>query len=266
MKIRSLAGLICVTVTAAAAAQVMLNNDAIEKMARARLGDEVIVSLIQGQAGHYDVSPDTFIAMKRDGISDKVLAAMAAKSNTSNTTAAAAIPMSPDAPPALLGDSYEEFDIGVYRRLRHAWIPVASEQVNWKTGGVVKSFVTEGIIKKDVNGRLLGGASLTQVNTPLEFLIKTPDGVDATDFQLVHLHDKSDAREFRTMTGGVFHSSGGATRDRIAFEQTKIAKRTYKLALPGNLDPGEYAFLAPGLTNSTVSGSTGKAYTFRIVE
>jgi hypothetical protein len=68
------------------------------------------------------------------------------------------------------------------------------------------------------------------------------------------------------MTGGVFHSSGGATRDRIAFEQIKIAKRTYRLALPGSLDPGEYAFLAPGLTNSTVSGSTGKAYTFRIVE
>jgi hypothetical protein len=46
-----------------------------------------------------------------------------------------------------------------------------------------------------------GGDSATLINTPLEFLIKTPDGVDATDFQLVHLHDKSDAREFRTVTG-----------------------------------------------------------------
>jgi hypothetical protein len=68
------------------------------------------------------------------------------------------------------------------------------------------------------------------------------------------------------MTGGVFHSSVDATRDRIAFEQTKIAMRTYKVALPGNLDPGKYAFLAPGLTNSTASGSIGKAYTFRLVE
>ncbi len=224
------------------------------------------VPMIQGQAGHYDVTPDTLIAMKREGISDKVLTALATKSSISTAAAAAKIPMSPDVPPAAVGDSYEDFDIGVYRKLRQAWIPVASELVNWKTGGVVKSLVTDGIIKKDVNGRLPGGSSSTQVNTPLEFLIKTPDGVDATDFQLVHLHDKSDAREFRTVTGGVFHSSGGATRDRIGFEQTKIAKRTYKLALPGNLDPGEYAFLAPGLTNSTVSGSTGKAYTFRIVE
>jgi hypothetical protein len=33
------------------------------------------------------------------------------------------------------------------------------------------------------------------------------------------------------------------------------------LALPGKLSLGEYAFLAPRLTNSNVSRSTGKAYT-----
>lgn len=53
-----------------------------------------------------------------------------------------------------------------------------------------------GIVKGDGNGRLSGGSSSTQMNTLLEFLIRTPDGVDATVFQLVHLHDKSDAREF----------------------------------------------------------------------
>ncbi len=263
MKIHFLVGLTCLVMAAAAAPQLTLNNDSIEKMATARLDDDVIVAMIQNQAGHYDLTPDTLIAMKREGISNKVLAALAAKGGAAAVTTAAPATAPP---PAFVADSYEDFDIGVYRKLRQAWIPVASELVNWKTGGVLKSLVTDGIIKGDVNGRLIGGSSSTQVNTPLEFLIKTADGVDATDFQLVHMHDKSDAREFRTVTGGIFHASGGATRDRIAFEQTKIAKRTYKLMLPGNLDPGEYAFLAPGLTNSTASGSTGKAYTFRIVE
>jgi hypothetical protein len=267
MKIRSLVRLICVAMTAAAAAQVTLNNNAVEKMARARLGDDVIVSMIQGQAGNYDLTPDALIAMKREGISNKVLAALAAKGSTSGTAPAAVMTPAPAPPPPVAAtDSYEDFDIGVYRKLRQAWIPVTSELVNWKTGGVVKSLITDGIIKGDVNGRIVGGSSSTQVNTPLEFLIKTADGVDATDFQLVHLHDKNDAREFRTVTGGVFHASGGATRDRVPFDQTKIAKRTYKLALPGNLEPGEYAFLAPGFTNSSVSGSIGKAYTFRVVE
>lgn len=271
MKIRSLFGLIYLAIAAAAVPQVTLNNDSIEKMAMARLGDDVIVAMIQNQAGQYDLTPDTLIAMKREGISNKVLAALAAKGSATATASAAALTAAAPAttgPSAVVADSYEDFDIGVYRKLRQAWIPVASELVNWKTGGVVKSIVTEGIIKPDVNGRLIGGSSSTQVNTPLEFLIKTAEGMDATDFQLVHLHDKADAREFRTITAGIFHASGGASRDRIAFEQTRtrIAKRTYKLALPGNLSPGEYAFLAPGLTNSTVSGSTGKAYTFRIVE
>jgi hypothetical protein len=108
--------------------------------------------------------------------------------------------------------------------------------------------------------------SATPLNTPLEFLIQTADGVDATDFQLVHLRAKSDAREFRTMTGGVFHRSGGASRDAVTFTQTRIAKHIYKVTLSPNLPRGEYGFLAPGLTNSSVSGSTGKAYTFRLVE
>jgi hypothetical protein len=211
--------------------------------------------MIQSQAGHYDVTPDSFIALKREGISDKVLTAMAAK--TSGVGPAQV---------ALVADSYEDFDIGVYRRARNTWIPVATEQVNWKTGGVLKSIATDGIVKGDVNGRLTGGGSATQLNTPLEFLIKTPDGVDATDFQLVHLREKSDAREFRTMTGGVFHRSGGASRDAVTFTQTRIAKHIYKVTLSPNLPRGEYGFLAPGLTNSSVSGSTGKAYTFRLVE
>jgi hypothetical protein len=255
VKVWSFFGCACLALSAALFAQETLSNASIEKMARARLGDEVIVSMIQNQAGRYDVTPDSFIALKGEGISDKVLAAMAAKGSA----------IAP-APPTVAADSYEDFDVGVYRRARNTWIPVAAEPVNWKTGGVLKSIATDGIVKGDVNGRLQGGGSATQLNTPLEFLIRTPDGVDATDFQLVHLHEKSDAREFRTMTGGVFHRSGGASRDAVTFAQTRIAKHTYKVKLPPNLPRGEYAFLAPGLTNSSVSGSTGKAYTFRLVE
>jgi hypothetical protein len=212
----SLVVCLCLALSAALFAQETLSNTSIEKMARARLGDDVIVSMIQSQAGHYDVTPDSFIALKREGISDRVLAAMAAKGGA----------VAP-APAPIVADSYEDFDIGVYRRARNTWIPVAAEPVNWKTGGVLKSIATDGIVKGDVNGRLQGGGSATQLNTPLEFLIRTPDGVDAADFQLVHLHEKSDAREFRTMTGGVFHRSGGASRDAVTFAQTRIAKHTY---------------------------------------
>jgi hypothetical protein len=247
---------VCLALSTVTFAQQPLTNAAIEKLASARLGDDVIVSLIQNQPGHYDVTPDALIYLKEEGISNKVLAAMAAKSSTPPPVTAPVVAAVPD----------EDLDIGVYRKVRNTWIPVATEVVNWKTGGVLKTIATDGIVKGDVNGRLRGGGSATQMTTPLAFLIKTPDGVEATEFQLVHLHQKSDAREFRTVTGGVFHASGGASRDAIGFEQTKIAKHTYKVTLSANLPRGEYAFLAPGLTGSSTSGSTGKAYTFRLVE
>jgi hypothetical protein len=44
------------------------------------------------------------------------------------------------------------------------------------------------------------------------------------------------------------------------------ASTTYKVALPGHLSPGEYAFLVPEPINSSTGGSIGKAYTFRVVE
>jgi predicted aspartyl protease len=59
MKTRILVFGLCFALSTAAIAQVTLTNDSIEKMAHARLGDDVIVSLIKNQGGSYDVSPDT---------------------------------------------------------------------------------------------------------------------------------------------------------------------------------------------------------------
>lgn len=253
MKCRRFVLIFCLLAGAAMLAQEALSNDSVLKMVKGGLGDDVIVPMIQNQPGHYDLTPDTLITLKKEGVSDKVLAAMAAKNNANVT------------PPAAK-DPYEDLDIGVYHKVKDVWTLIATEPVNWKTGGVLKSIASQGIVKGDVNGHLKGHESATRMNTPLEFLIKTPDGIEATDFQLVHLHVKSDAREFRTVTGGVFHASGGSAKDAVAFQQTQIAKRTYKITLPDNTPPGEYAFLAPGLTGSSASGSTGKAYTFHLVE
>lgn len=236
------------------AAQQALTNESVMKMAKAGLSENVIVSMIQSQPGDYTVTPDAMIALKNAGVTEKELAAMAVK----GTTAAA-----PAAPHA---SEYAGLDIGVYYKINGQWTIVPTERVNWKTGGFLKSLATDGIVKGDVNGRLKGSASQTKLFTPLVFLVKAPDGMEATDFQLVHLHEKKHAREFRTVTGGVFHSSGGSSRDAVQFQQKQIARRTYEVTFSAPLPPGEYAFLAPGFTGSSASGSTGKAYTFHLTE
>jgi len=255
----ALAVVVLLALSSVMLAQQTLDNAAIVKMTKSGLGEDLIVSMVQNTPGHYDLTPDNLVSLKGDGVSDKVLAAMAAKNNA---------PAAPAAAETKAADQYDDLDVGVYYKVKDVWTPVPSEQVNWKTGGVLKSFATQGIVKGDINGRLAGATSATELRSPLEFLIKAPDGVEATDFQLVKMHTHSDSREFRTVTGGVFHASGGSSRDAVKFDQAKIAKHTYKVTFSDaeKLLTGEYGFLAPGITGSTASGSTGKAYTFHFLE
>jgi len=82
----------------------------------------------------------------------------------------------------------------------------------------------------------------------------------------VQLHESKDAREFRTVTGGVMHVSGGATRDLVNFDSRKLAPRTYEIVLQ-KLEPGEYGLLPPASSDATAStGRVGKIYSFRILE
>jgi hypothetical protein len=252
----SLVAVVLISLSLVAFGQETLTNASIVKMTKAGLGENLIVSMVQSQPGQYDLTPDTLTSLKGQGVSEKVLAAMAAKN------------AAPAAPPAAAkaADVYDDMDIGVYYKWKGEWTQMGSEPVNWKTGGMLKSIGSGGLVKGDVNGHLNGKESPTKVTTPLEFLIKAPEGSAGTDYELVRLHVNSDNREFRTKTGGVFHSSGGDTRDAVPFDATKIAKHVYSVTLKNNLAPGEYAFLAPGLTNSTASGSTGRAYTFHMLE
>lgn len=236
---------------AAASAQQALNNASIEKLSKSGLGNDVIVAMIQSQPGSYDVSPSEILKLKQEGIADQVLAAMVEKDGANEQSS---------------NSNYANLDIGVYTQVKGNWVVVPTEVVNWKTGGFLKSLATDGIIKGDVNGRLKGAHSSTKLTSATTILIKAPDGDEATDFQLVHLHQKSRAREFRLVTGGVIHASGGASRDAVAFKQKRVARRTYMVQLPADLEPGEYAFLAPGFSASTTAGSEGKAYSFTFVE
>jgi hypothetical protein len=155
----------------------------------------------------------------------------------------------------------------VYYKNGDAWSEVMPEVVNWQTGGVIKSHVTLGVVKGDVNGRIDGKASPNVLSTPVEVLVRLPEGVEITEYQLVHLHQHHDSREFRTVTGGVFHQSGGAKRDTLPFAYKKIDHGTYTVTL-AQLDRGEeYGLLSPGAAlSSHASAQLGKMYTFRVLE
>ena len=244
-------------------AQQQLNNEAIIKLHNAGLGDDMIVNMVNTQPGQYAVGVDDVVALKHAGVSEKVIGAMMSRNNApANALPATAPPAQQGGAPAVAYPT----EIGVYYLKNDKWEEVLPEVVNWKTGGVLKTVATVGVVKGDVNGRLNGPGSRNSVRSPTEFLVYAPEGVAITEYQLLRLRPHSDGREFRTVTGGVLHVSGGATRDLVPFEGKKVASRTFVITLP-NLGAGEYGFLSPGSAmSSSASAQLGKMYTFHLLE
>jgi hypothetical protein len=241
-----------------ASAQSVLNNESITKMVKAGLADDTIVAMIKSQPGAYRVDTDSVIQLKKDGVSDKLIGAMIEKNSGPSTPAAVPAPV-------VVVPIVDE--IGVYYKNKDdKWIEILPEVVNWKSGGALKRFASQGIVKGDVNGHIEGKSSKNALNTPLDFLIYVPEGIAITEYQLLRLHDSGNSREFRSVTGGVIHSSGGAQRDEVNFEGKKIAPRMYEIVLGNDVKTGDFGFLPPGATSSSNMASSGKMYTFHVIE
>jgi len=247
----------------------VMTNQTIIVLVKEKTGDGLIISLIQQSKTKFDTSPKAVIELKKAGVSDAVIQAMMAKGSgqritVSDSASGVASPNSSEgtsSPPTGLPT-----EIGVYVKKKDQWVEILPEVINWQTGGVLKSIATLGIVKGDINGRILNPHSPNSIVTPVEFLIITPEGVAITEYQFLKLREKRDVREFRTVTGGVFHQSGGARRDLQPFEGKKIAPRTHTITFQ-TLSYGEYGFLPPGAyTSASASAQLGKMYTFRVVE
>jgi len=244
------------------AAQQAMNNDSVIKLVKAGLSDDLIVTTISGSPGTYDTSADAIIALKTAGASDKVIAAMIAKASAPATPAPATAPAAagPVRPAGI-------DDVGVYFRDKTgAWTNLEPEIVNFKTGGFLKSIATDGLVKGDINGHIQGKTSKNIMTFPVVLAIYVPEGVDIAEYQLLRLRPSGNAREFRSVTGGVFHSSGGAARDDVQFQSTKIAPRVYQITLDQALGKGEYGLMPPGSYTSSNMASGGKIYSISIPE
>ena len=230
-----------------------MDNDSVMKMAKAGLGDDLIIQTINTQPGQYVVDANALVVLKNGGVSDRVITAMINKGRKQITNV--------QEKPIEISDVNE---IGVYYKDHTGkWIAIEPEIVHIKSGGFIKSTVTHGIIKEDRNGHLNGRESKLALKCPIEILIYVPEGVTANEYDFLRFRIHSDNREFRVLTGGVFHSTGGADRDEVKFTPVKTAPHTYQFTVDQSTAGGEYGILPPGTGNVT---NGGKIYTFAIVE
>jgi len=242
-------------------AQQVLDNDAIIKLVKSGIGEDLVVSMIATQPGNYKTAADDVVALKQAGVSDRILSAMVSHGNAAEP-AAGGESVAPAAPPVTAPPTVSE--VGIYYRKDGEWKGLAPEKVTWKARSVLKAIGTAGLAKGEASGQVSGAHSPNQFKTPVDILVYAPESAAIADYQLLYLREDADVREFRTAGSGTKHSSGGA-RDVIPFESNKIAARMWAIVLP-NLGPGDYGFLPPSVANSKNVASIEKIYSFRIIE
>ncbi len=277
-------GLLCLLALAVGSvpspAQQEITNDSIIQMTKAGLGDPLIVQSINATPSRFSTTTDDLIALKRAGVSERVLGAMVAKNGTPPPTKSPSptpdrrqkldmgdAPSTPPLPAVPADFSLEGVeDTGVYYKAHDGkWVAIEPELMNFRSGGALKSYGTDHLIKEDKNGHLMGPTSPLALTRSTPILLYMPGGSSAIEYLLLRLRPGAQkSREFRSETGGVFHSSTGATRDRVVFSPTRISRQIYTFNLPDEVGKGEYGILPPNQGGN--SGQAGKVYTFKIIE
>jgi len=255
----------------------LTNQDVID-MTRSKFSDSVIEKAIQANRGDFDVSVGALMRLRSAGVSQPVIETIlsAATSRQAEPAASTIVPTTEPKPEFQAAEKQARADpdlpedVGIYLREQGKLVAIEPEVVNWRTGGVLKATATLGFDKGHVNGTIPGPHSALILSWsrqglggPLEFYIRCQEGNSASEYQFLRLWDKGDRREFRSVTGGILHRSGGAQLNELAFKYEKVAPRIYKIQIV-KLDAGEYGFLAPGAIGSSNAASLGKIYTFRV--
>ena len=298
------ASMVCLLAVALASAQPQkpLTNEDVVQMVKAGFDEATTITAIDAAEPNFDTSVQGLMALKAAGVSEKVIAAMlnatkrkaeaderkaaevkAAEARAAEAKAKAEAEAKAKAEAESKAKEAEKNkdvpdDVGVYAKLKGALVEMYAEPVNSRSGGVGKSMLTMGFTKGHVNGSVPGPKSKMQIGSPVDIIIKCKEGETPSEYQLLKLDEKGDRREFRAVTGGVYHASSGADKNAVPFEFVKIAPRTYRIVIAA-LKKGEYGFLPPGgaavggvgggVSGQTVQGgtmNTSKLYTFGIIE
>ena len=267
-------------------AQQALNNDAIIKLTKAGLSDDLIVATISSQAGTYDTSTDGLIALKVAGVSDKVVATIVAKAAMPVSTLAAQTSASIPAPQSAADpdDPMSKHDVGVYLmktgpdgRQKMVFMDRAGE-AGVKTANVAGYAFSYGISKAKLKAEIPGPHAPTraQESKPVFYMyfpeMSSLGSFGGTDmisspnqFTLMALEEKKERRETQIAKIGFASQNVGADEKReIMFNSERVRSGMYRLTMKQDLKPGEYAFIMATQGAGKATGTTVVIYDFGV--
>lgn len=216
-------------------AQEVLTNDSVVKLVKASLGEDLIVNMVNAQPGKYSLGTEDVVALKNEGVSEKIIGAMMQKnSGVQNLGTPEPSPSSVPAEP--------EF-VGVVFRLGSAGELLALERQTPVMKGRVR-FMGYGGANNTME--LKGGRSSVRIKTgePMEFVVRgyAPQMDPSTMVQLLALKAGKDKREITTAQIRVF---GASTVDpnagSLPVNAGRYGQASIKVVPASPLAPGEYA-------------------------
>ena len=257
-------------------AQQALDNNAIIKLVKAGLSDDLIVTTINAQPGNYDTSTDGLIALKTGGASDKVVSAIVTKAATAPppppvAPAPPAPPVAPVPPAPPVADVPAlppGIDIvGVYYQDQSgAWKPILPEIVTAKFGGFeMNPLHPKDTGSRSTNGHVANAKAQTAATLPMVLAVYVPEGRTIADYRLLRLTIKSNERIFPITSGTATTDNDELDKNAVGFSSEKIAPRVYQLMLSAHLGKGEYGMLPPKPRDAS-EGSNWKIYSFSVSE
>ncbi|WP_449472204.1 hypothetical protein [Sphingobium chungangianum] len=261
MKLRGLiAGLALLAACAPLSVQAeTLTNDMVVSLVQAGLGDDAVIAKIRASAGHYALSTDDLIALKKRGVPGPVIAAMI-QSGAEGAVSSKAV-FSADSPDPLV-----PHPSGVYLATdaRMARIdPTTSNQS--KTGGILGYAFTGGIaslsikaVIPNITARVRTGRSrptfyfyfdeatrgLSQSGGSLWLSGPASAITSPNEFSLIRFEVKKDRRETRVGSMNLAGAKAGVMdKDRIPFDYEQVTPGVFKVTPSSDLPAGEYGFL-----------------------
>lgn len=249
------------------------STDTVMQMVKAGLGDEVVIAKIKADGKAFDLSAEQMIALKQQGVSSAIIAAMlgagANKAPEMSMTSPDPKVPHPAGFYALSGSG----DTAKMQRID----PTVTTQA--KTGGILGYALTGGIASMSMKVAIANETARNQVSggSPRFYMFLDEsngnssggawaNGANASisspsELTLVRLSTKSGRREARVGSVNIAGAKSGVMdKDRLSFTHDMIRPGVYQVDVP-TLAPGEYGFLY-----SFAGAGTGGAMSARIFD
>jgi hypothetical protein len=238
------------------AAQETLTNESIVAMLKGGLSEAVVLARIRSGPANFDTSTNSLLALKKAGVSDKVIEAMVSAPKSAPAAAAAPAPApAPAAAPPSGSAPAPSVSASARSSAGGAAVTLPRDSI-YHLNGAKYTELQPQVIEIEMNTAFFSQKSEVVLGgRKAEYRItdKQPQFYSyyaPTEALLVKLKpgDSKNDRNLKMGSGG-FHPFGGSSRqgvrseDRIAVKSEREANGFYRISPAGPLPAGEYGFI-----------------------